>query len=69
MSNFLVQVTKFFSRQKENFRVLITTSVLNTAIRELVTGDVGGGGAGFRVRGSYIHLYLRYLGADPQQIG
>jgi MFS family permease len=61
MSNFFGQILNFFERQTENFRVLLATMVLNTSIKTMTTA---------RERGaSYLQLYLRGLGADPQQLG
>jgi hypothetical protein len=61
MSNFIGQIKNFFERQTENFRVLLATMVLNTSIKTMTTS---------RARGaSYLQLYLRSLGANPQQLG
>ena len=68
MSKFFGQIKDFFGRQTENFRVLFLTSVLTQSIRRLtIGGAVGGGGAAGGA--SYLQLYLRALGADPQQVG
>jgi hypothetical protein len=34
----------YFGKQTENFKVLLITSILNTAHREIATGKAGGGG-------------------------
>ncbi|MEE8571193.1 MAG: MFS transporter [Candidatus Bathyarchaeia archaeon] len=61
MSNFFGRIKNFFERQTENFRVLLATMVLNTSIKTMTTS---------RARGaSYLQLYLRSLGANPQQLG
>ncbi|MFH0748488.1 MAG: MFS transporter [Candidatus Bathyarchaeota archaeon] len=68
MSKFFGQIKNFVERQTENFKVLLISSVLNAANRELVTGR-GQGGAQESAGASYLQLYLRNLGADAQQIG
>lgn len=70
MSNFFGQIKNFFGRQTENFKTLLITQIMNSAVRELVTGrGEGGGGGGAAGGASYLQLYLGALGANSQQIG
>jgi len=70
MSNVLGQVKNFVNRQSENFKALLVTAVSTTSIRSLTAGSAAQGGGGASTGGaSYQQLYLRALGADPQQVG
>lgn len=62
----LRKMSSYINRQTENFRVLLVTSVLNNSIRNLTRGNQQGSAAGGV---AYLPLYLKALGADPQQIG
>jgi len=69
LSKVIGQIRGFFNRQTKNFKVLFLTSVLTQSIRRITAGTAGAGGGGAAGGASYEQLYLRALGANPQQLG
>ncbi|MFH0748615.1 MAG: MFS transporter [Candidatus Bathyarchaeota archaeon] len=69
MSNSLTRIKDFFGRQTANFKVLLVTAISNTSAKSLTAGQAAQTGGGATSGASYLQLYLRALGADPQQLG